>query len=369
MKQKKTEEKSTIEQEQFDEIYMERALLLAQKAYPAPNPQVGAVLVRDGKIIGEGYHTKAGESHAEINALKDAEKRKILPDGATLYVTLEPCCHLGKTSPCVDALVVEGIKRVVIGCIDQNYLVNGEGIMALLHAGISVNIGILGKKCSALYKHFFHVQKYKRSYVTLKSAITLDAKISITPEKQTVISSLESRYRSHELRKEHDAVLVGIGTVLADNPQLSCRIHCNRQPTPVILDSFLRISPEARVLQNQKTIIATTYYADKKKLSLLKKNGYRIIITNGKKVDIVALLRQLPNYGILSVLVEGGAHVNASFLEDNAVDHFCLFIAPKLFGKGVPLFKATKVFRKNGIALKNVVYRQTGTDICVEGDV
>src|SRR3989338_2699660 len=374
MKQQKTKEtasQNTVEQEHIDIFYMSRALELAQQAYPAPNPQVGAVLVRDGKIIGEGFHAAPGKEHAEIVAINEAEKKKILPDGATLYVTLEPCCHFGKTPPCVDAIVVAGVKRVVIGCVDQNPMVNGAGITALIHAGVTVNVGVLGKECSALYKNFFHTQKTKRVYVTLKSAMTLDGKIAQKQDARSTISSPESRYKSHELRRDHDGILVGIGTVLADDPQLNCRIPCRKQPVPIIVDTTLRIPLNAKVLKNAKTIIATTKRADKKRLDLLQKKGYRVIIfaKESKEVDIAGLLRELPSFGILSVLVEGGAHINTAFVEHNLVDHVCLFIAPKFFGKAVPLFAASKLFGKEGIVLKNVVYKQVGADMCVEGDL
>ena len=367
MKQTKQEKQ---EEEHLDLLYMKRAYDLAQHAYPAPNPQVGAVLVRDGKIIGEGHHTSSGQPHAELIALQDAEKKGVLPDGATLYVTLEPCCHFGKTPPCIDALVVAGVKHVVIGCIDQNPLVNGAGVTALLHAGIRVTVGILGKECSVLYRNFFHTQKYKRPYVTLKAALTLDGKIAQKSDAPTMISSPESRYKSHELRKNHDAILVGIGTILADDPQLNCRVPCTRQPIPIILDSTLRIPLDARVLHNKKTIIATTNRADPKKCAALQKKGFRILVGKqaSKDVALPALLRQLPSLGILSVLVEGGAHVNVGFIDHHLVDHLCFFISPKLFGGGVPVFATANLFAKEGLLLKNVVYQQVGTDICVEGD-
>ncbi len=373
MKQQKTKEaaqQNTAEQEHIDMFYMSRALELAQRAYPAPNPQVGAVLVRDGKIIGEGFHTAPGQEHAEIAALHEAEKKKVLPDGATLYVTLEPCCHFGKTAPCVDAIVVAGVKRVVIGCVDQNPMVNGAGVTALIHAGATVNVGVLGKECAALYKNFFHTQKTKRAYVTLKSAMTLDGKIAQKPDAASSISSPESHYKSHELRRDHDGILVGIGTVLADDPQLNCRVPCTKQPVPIVLDSTLRLPLHAKVLKNPRTIIATTKRADKKKREALQKKGYRVVVSKeGREVDIVGLLRELPSLGILSVLVEGGAHINAAFVEHNVVDHVCFFIAPKFFGKAVALFAATKLFGKEGLQLKNVVYKQIGIDICVEGDL
>jgi diaminohydroxyphosphoribosylaminopyrimidine deaminase/5-amino-6-(5-phosphoribosylamino)uracil reductase len=353
------------EQEQLDITYMKRALELAQSAYPAPNPQVSAVIVKNNKIIGEGFHKKAGESHAEIIALQDVEKKGMLADGATMYVTLEPCCHFGKTPPCIDAIIVSGIKRIVIGCVDQNPLVNGAGISGLIQAGMTVNVGICGKECSALYKNFFHVAKTKLPYITLKSAITLDGKIASAPQTKTEISSQESRNHAHELRRDHDAVLVGIGTVLADNPQLNCRIPCKKQPTPVIVDSTLKMPENAKVLKYKPIIVTTS--ADKKKHQHLEKKGARIVKLSGERVNIKHAMQKLPEYGILSVLVEGGSEVNAVFFREKLVNRVCVFIAPKLFGAGVPLFAEMK--HADHPVLKNVTYLKTGTDICVEADI
>lgn len=352
-----------------DVYYMKRALALAQQAYPAPNPQVGAVLVKNEKIIGEGFHAKAGEPHAEIMALKDAEKKGILADGATLYITLEPCCHFGKTPPCIDAIIVAGIKRVVVGCIDQNPLVNGAGVSGLVQAGITVNVSVCGKECAALYRNFFHVQKTKRPYITLKSAITLDAKIASAPKKQTAISSEQSKYNAHKLRRDNDGILVGIGTVLSDNPQLNCRIPCKKQPIPVIVDSTLKIPLDANVLTNvlkNKPIIITGKNYDRKKYAALQKKAH-IIVTSGEKVVLEQALQKLPEHGILSLLIEGGSEINALFFQKKAVDHVCFFIAPKLFGSGVPVFAPLKEAKQ--AQLSNIKYFQTGIDLYVEADV
>ncbi len=354
-----------MDEEQLDIKYMKHALELAQSAYPAPNPQVGAVIVKNNKIIAEGFHKKAGEPHAEIIALQDAEKKGILVDGATLYVTLESCCHMGKTPPCIDAIIVAGIKRVVVGSIDKNPLVNGRGISGLIQAGVTVNVGIYGKECNALYKNFFHVTKTKHPYVTLKSAITIDGKIASAPHTTTKISSAESHHRAHELRRDHDAVLVGIGTILADNPQLNCRIPCKKQPIPVILDSTLKIPENAKVLKYKPIIITTNN--DKKKHKVLEKKGARIVTLPGEKVSINQTLQKLPEHGILSVLVEGGSEVHAAFFREKRIDAICFFIAPKLFGAGVPVFAEIK--HAEHPVLKNVKYLQTGTDMCVEADI
>lgn len=356
------------------QLYMQQAITLAKSAYPAPNPQVGAVIVKNGKIIGEGFHAYPGAPHAEIVALQDAEKRGILPDSATMYVTLEPCSHFGKTPPCIDALVVAGIKRVVIGCIDQNKIINGAGAAALTQAGIAVTLGVCTAECSALYKHFFHFMKMQRPLATLKAALTLDGKIAPLSRERTAISGEESHRAAQELRREHDAVLVGIGTVLADNPQLNCRIPCRKQPISVIVDSRLRIPLTAAALQNPKVIIATTERYNRKKYLLLKQKGVQFIITKGKQngkefqVDIEELLKRLPSFGILSVLVEGGAEINASFLKRNCIDRICFFIAPKILGAGVPVFAPVEKNMKN-LSLSHIEYKQIGSDICLEADV
>lgn len=362
----------------LDAYYMQQAIALAKQAYPAPNPQVGAVIVKNNKIIGQGFHASLGAPHAEVVALQDAEKKGILPDGATMYVTLEPCSHFGKTPPCIDALIVAGIKRVVIGCIDQNEIINGAGAAALTQAGIAVTLGVCAQECAALYKHFFHYMKTQRPFITLKTAVTLDGKIAPLSQKKraerTRISGEESHHSAHELRRDHDAILVGIGTVLADNPQLNCRISCRKQPISVIVDSRLRIPLDATVLKNSKVIIATTQKYDKKKYLLLKQKGIQFIITKGKQegkelqVNIEELLKQLPSFGILSVLLEGGAEINASFLEKGFIDRVCFFIAPKILGSGIPVFASPE---KNiqELSLIHITYKQVGNDICVEADV
>ena len=370
LKQQKNQKNIPQEQELLDDLFMRRALSLAAQAYPAPNPQVGAVLVKEGKIIGEAYHVASGQPHAEILALQEAERKNILADGATLYVTLEPCSHFGKTPPCVDAIVVAGIKEGVIGCVDQHDVVHGSGVTSLVQAGVHVRIGVCGKECNALYKNFFYMMQTKRPFVTLKAAFTLNGKIASAKGKETIISSEESRMLVQHLRKDTDAILVGIGTILADDPQLNCRIPCTKQPACVIIDSTLRIPLHAKVFKNQTVIIATTSRCDKKKKEFLEKKGVLILMNSGSRVDILSLLRKLPDLGILSLLVEGGSEVNASFLAGNVVDHLCFFIAPKIFGTGVPVFDFGKTGKQiSPVTLKNVSYRQIGGDILVEADL
>ncbi|PIN79323.1 riboflavin biosynthesis protein RibD [Candidatus Woesearchaeota archaeon CG10_big_fil_rev_8_21_14_0_10_34_8] len=345
-----------------DKKYMNRALMIAKKASPAPNPQVGAVLVKNGKIIGEGYHAEYGGAHAEIAAINDAEKRGNLVDGATLYVTLEPCSHHGKTPPCIDSIMFSGIVRVVIGCVDQNKLVAGAGIETLVKAGIKVNVGVLGEQCNALYGPFFHYTKTKKPFVTLKAGMTSDGKIALEKGKQVWITGKESLKKVHELRRDNDVVLVGIGTVLADNPRLTCRVKCNKQPVKVIVDSKLKIPLNSKVLADNNVIIATTAGYNKKKFSELRKRGIKFIVTNGSKVNLKSVLMKLPSFGILSVLVEGGNEINTSLLEKKLVDRICFFVAPKKFGKGLDAFN----FK---IKLKNVVKKKLGNDTFIDARI
>jgi diaminohydroxyphosphoribosylaminopyrimidine deaminase / 5-amino-6-(5-phosphoribosylamino)uracil reductase len=349
-----------------DILFMKRALQLAHLGNPSPNPCVGAVLVKNGKIISEGYNTTYGGPHGEVIALHNAEKFGPIADGATLYVTLEPCAHFGKTPPCIDTIIFNGVTRVVIGCVDKNPLVAGSGVHALLQAGIQVNVGILGKQCEAFYSSFFHYMEKQRPLVTLKSAMTLDGKIAKRNDQQIWITGKEAKKIAHQLRALHDAILVGVGTVLADDPQLTCRLpNITKQPTRIILDSYLRIPTDAHVLIDNNVILAITEHYDTKKFAILRARGVKFIVTKGKRVSVSAVMKQLPSFGILSVLVEGGAHVNMSFLSKNLVDKVCFFIAPKLFGEGVDAISGDV----GGLDLKNVQYRQVGKDVYVEGTI
>lgn len=364
MKNARTHDDDTLAE---DRVFMQRAFVLAQQTYPAPNPQVGAVVVKAGKIIGEGYHAKMGSPHAEVDAIHDAEKKGHLVDGATIYITLEPCAHLGKTPPCIDEIIFSGIMRVVIACVDRNPLVAGAGISALVRAGVRVSVGVLGKEGEDLYRFFFHYMKTQRAFVTLKAALTLDGKIAKQAGKRTQITGKEAQQYAHELRRDHDAVLVGVDTVLADNSQLSCRIPCKKQPVRIIVDSTLRIPLDARVFADSNVIIATTKQHDTKKFDLLRKKGIRFIVTKGKQVNLCALLKALPSFGILSVLVEGGGKVHASFLQKKLVDRLCFFIAPKIFGKGLSLLAKISDFAE--IELTDVSSKQLGKDVIIEGMV
>ena len=294
----------------MDEFYMERAIELAKRGQGmvSPNPMVGAIIVKEGKIIGEGYHMCYGEAHAEVNAFNNAKEDT---KGACLYVTLEPCSHYGKTPPCVDMVIKKGISRVVIGSLDPNPLVAGRGIRKLKENGIEVKIGVLEDKCKEMNKVFMKYITSQRPYVVLKSAMTIDGKISTAIGKSKWITGKEARLEGHKLRNELKGIMVGVNTIIADNPELTCRIDKGRNPIRIVVDSKLRIPLDAKVVNDQfknKTIIATTEMAHKGKLKLLKDRG----------IDVI--------------LLEGGAELNYSALAEGIVDEVNIFIAPKIIG-------------------------------------
>ncbi|MGB9782330.1 MAG: bifunctional diaminohydroxyphosphoribosylaminopyrimidine deaminase/5-amino-6-(5-phosphoribosylamino)uracil reductase RibD [Moorellaceae bacterium] len=320
----------------IDEFFMRRALELARLGLgrTSPNPAVGAVVVRDGKVVGEGYHRKAGTPHAEIHALGEAGEQS---REATLYVTLEPCCHYGKTPPCTEAIIAAGIKRVVAAMLDPNPKVSGGGVRRLQEAGLEVKVGVMEKEARRLNEAFIKFITTGVPWVTLKMAITLDGKIATRTGASRWISGEASRLKAHELRDTHDAVLVGIGTVLADDPELTTRIPGGRDAVRVILDSRLRLPEKARVVKvssSAPTLVATTEEAPRERREKLARAGVEVMVlpASGGKVSWPALLQALAQRQITSVLVEGGAEVNASALAEGVVDRVVAFIAPKIFG-------------------------------------
>ncbi|MFC2067386.1 bifunctional diaminohydroxyphosphoribosylaminopyrimidine deaminase/5-amino-6-(5-phosphoribosylamino)uracil reductase RibD [Chloroflexota bacterium] len=354
---------------------MKQALRLARRGLgkTSPNPMVGAVIIKDNRIIGKGYHHHFGGKHAEINAIQNAGEGV---EGATLYVTLEPCCHYGKTPPCVDALIQSKIGKVIIGTIDANPPVNGKGVEVLKQHGIETRVGVLEGECRSLNEAYFKHITAGIPLVTLKFAQTLDGRIAAASGKSQWISSAESRRVAHKLRAVSDAVMVGIGTVLADDPQLTVRMVRGKNPARVILDSRLRIPLDAKVLQGQDeaaTIIATTSRADGEKLSRLREMGIEVLATeedDAGRVDIGKLLRTLGERGISSVLVEGGAGVITSFLRLNLVDKLVIFVAPKIMGKGIEAvgeLNITDVSQALKLSFSKV--RRVGEDLVIEARV
>ncbi len=323
-----------------DEYYMNLALQLAAKGRGkvSPNPMVGAVIVKKGKIIGRGYHRRYGESHAEVNAITNATADIA---GSTLYVTLEPCCHEGKTPPCVEIIAKKNIARVVIGTIDSNPLISCQGINYLQNLGIEVKTGVLENECRNLNEVFFHFMETGLPFVTIKYAQTLDGRIATVKGQSQWISSEASMKYAHKLRAEHDAVLVGAGTVKKDNPELTVRLVRGRNPLRIIVDSQLQIGNQAKVLKNivkAKTIIATIKNSDDRKYEIIAATGAQIITVAADKegkVDLKKLLKKLAAREISSVLIEGGAQIITSVLRDNLADRLVTVIAPKILGKGI----------------------------------
>jgi diaminohydroxyphosphoribosylaminopyrimidine deaminase/5-amino-6-(5-phosphoribosylamino)uracil reductase len=349
------------------------ALRLARKAEgrTSPNPVVGAVLVRDGKIVGAGYHQFAGGDHAEIAALKRAGRKA---RGATLYITLEPCSHYGRTPPCTHALIDAGIKEVVAGTRDPNPLVAGRGVRQLRRAGINVRVGLLEAECRALIEPFSKYITRRLPFVTLKLAATLDGKIATVSGDARWISNVESRQWVHRLRNQVDAVLVGVETVRADDPQLTCRIPGGRNPWRVVLDSRLRIPISARVLRQRgpgKTIVAATGGVSAAKASAIEALGAQVwrLPMRHHRVSWLPLLKKLASSGIVSVMIEGGASIAASALKEKIVDKIVFFYAPKILGgDGRVMVDALGIRRmRQSIPVKELQVRKSGGDLIVSG--
>ncbi len=337
----------------------------------SPNPMVGAILVKKGKVVGEGHHAKAGEAHAEIVALQRAKKDA---REATLYINLEPCTHYGKTPPCAPRVIEAGVKRVVIGMEDPNPLVRGKGIKSLKKAGLDVGVGILERDCWRLNEAFCKYVLGKVPFVILKAAATLDGKIATRDGDSKWISGEASRRFVHKLRDQVDGVLVGIETVLKDDPLLTARIKGGRDPYRIVLDSRLKISEEAKVFGDfpQRVIIAATESAPKDKIESLEKRGVRILSVNSKegRVDLKSCLSKLGEMGIMTLLVEGGSEVNGSFLDEGLIDKLLLFFSPRLIGG----HQAPGIFRGKGVSslreavpLKEMKLKRIGEDILIEG--
>lgn len=360
------------------EKYMERVLQLAKKGegFVNPNPMVGCVIVKNKEIIAEGYHEKYGGFHAERNALLYANNNNIDVEGSTLYVNLEPCCHYGKTPPCTEIIIKNKIKKVVIGSYDSNPLVAGKGVKKLKNAGIQVETGILDKENKQLNYIFFNYIKTKKPYVNIKYAMTLDGKIATKTFDSKWISNEYSRKDVHLLRHKYSSIMVGINTVLKDNPLLTCRIEGLKNPTRVICDTNLRIPLDCNIVNTSKEIL--TYIAtcskDKNKIYDLEKKGCVVlpVVLKHNKVDLDKLVSKLGKLGIDSVLIEGGATLNYSALESNIVNKVTVYIGPKILGgkdaltpvEGIGIEKVKEAFNFKLININN--YNQ---DIYLEYEV
>jgi len=358
----------------MDERFMRRALELAKRGegWTNPNPLVGAVIVKDGRIVGEGYHERFGGPHAEAVALEAAGEEA---EGSDLYVNLEPCVHWGKTPPCVERIISAKVKRVIVATRDPNPLVNGKGIARLQEAGIEVALGILEEEAERLNEPFFKFITTGRPLVVLKLALSLDGKIATRSGDSKWISNERSRELVHRLRNRYMAVLVGINTVLKDDPRLTARLEGLRTKDPlrVILDSRGRLPLEARVLNldsEAPTVVATTELMPKKKEEALLSRGAIVwrFAAQDDKVDLDELWKRLGEEGIDSLLVEGGATVATSFIEAGLVDKLIFFIAPKIIGGAGITIGGEGVARiAEARQLRDISVRMLDGDVVYEG--
>lgn len=356
------------------EEFMLEALELAQKGmgFTSPNPMVGAVIVRNGEIIGSGYHKKYGDLHAERSAFAYCNENGIDCTGADMYVTLEPCCHHGKQPPCTDAIIAHGIKRVFVGSSDPNPIVAGKGTQILREHGIDVTEGILKDECDALNEIFFHYITTGLPFVTLKYAMTLDGKIACYTGQSKWITGEAAREQVQIERLRHSAIMIGVGTVLADNPMLTCRLENSRNPIRIICDSALRTPYECNIVRTAKevpTIIATVS-DDEASAEKFREAGCRVIKTSPSedRVDLKELMKILGSEKIDSILLEGGGELNWSALSNGIVSKIQAYIAPKIFGgngkspvggEGVPFPSAAIMLEKGNIV-------RIGDDILIE---
>lgn len=359
------------------EKFMRLALRLAQKAKGRtnPNPLVGAVVVKNGRILGRGYHKAAGLAHAEVVALDKAGKAA---RGGSLYVSLEPCRHFGRTAPCVDKILACGIKEVIFAMDDPNPLNNGRGSQFLRRHGIRVLSGILEEEARRINRVFIKYITKQLPFVTVKVAQSVDGKIATSSGDSRWITSQSSRRLGHKLRSQADAVLVGVNTVLKDNPLLNCR-HCGRlrkkQPKKIIVDSRLRLLPDLKIFSPRSpapVIIATTRFAPQKKISYFEKKA-RVIVAKDKekRVDLRDLFRELARQGIAHILIEGGGELIASALKMRLVDRMVVFVSPKIIGGS----EAPTAVEGEGIErirqaarLKDMKFKRAGPELIIEGE-
>ena len=366
-------------QQEQDLIYMRRALELAARGIgrTSPNPLVGAVIVKDGKIIGEGYHLKAGTPHAEIHALNAAGEAA---RGGTLYVTLEPCSHYGRTPPCCQAVIKAGIARVVVAMVDPNPEVSGRGLKQLAEVGIQVINGVLEDEARQLNEVFTKYITTRLPFVVMKSAVTWDGKTATRTGHSFWVTGPQAREEVHRMRDRYDAIMVGIGTVLADNPQLTTRLppgEKGNDPVRIVVDSTLRLPLEARVINPSSKaplLVVTTPRASEERRRALRERGVEIMVidTHLDYVDLPVMLQELAKREITGILLEGGATLNASALEAGLVDKVVTFIAPKIVGGkeapgmigGLGQERMDQAWR-----LKRISINQLGEDLMLTGYV
>lgn len=359
-----------------DRVYMARALALSKQGcgWVSPNPMVGAVLVKNGRIIGEGYHARCGEAHAERQALAACTES---PLNATLFVTLEPCCHHGRTPPCTEAILEAGISRVVVGASDPNPQVSGRGVQILREQGVEVTLGILQEECEQLNAVFFHFIRSKTPFVVMKYAMTMDGKIATASGASRWITSETARQRVHEDRHRYRGIMVGVGTVLTDDPLLTCRISSSRSPVRIICDTQLRTPLQAQVVKGSKEIptILATCCQEETKLAPYRKLGCQMLtlpLADDGHLDLRSLMQRLGALEIDSILLEGGATLNWAALHSGIVQRVQTYLAPKLFGgEGAksPIGGAGVWTPDDALQLSKPRIRSLGEDILLESEV
>lgn len=358
-----------------DRDYMALALELAKRGvgWASPNPMVGAVIVKEGRIIGQGWHEKCGQPHAERNALAACTES---PQGSTIYVTLEPCCHYGRQPPCTQAILDAGIRRVVVGSGDPNPLVAGKGLALLRQAGVEITEHVLEDECVKLNEVFFHYIRTKRPYVVMKYAMTLDGKIAAYTGDSKWVTGAEARAHVQQLRHRYTGIMVGVGTVLADDPLLTCRIPGGRNPTRIICDTQLRTPLTAQVVTTAKdspTLLATCC-TDPKKRAAYEAAGCQVLTGPERDghVDLNWLMDELGRREIDSILLEGGGTLNWAALEQGIVQKVLTYIAPKLAGgkeAKTPVEGTGISLMSQAIRLTHSTVTQIGEDFLIESEV
>lgn len=358
-----------------DEAFIRKTLKLAVKGRGrvSPNPLVGAIITKNNRLLGQGFHPYFGGEHAEIVALNSATEEVT---GGTLYINLEPCSHYGKQPPCVDRIVESGIKKVVIGTRDPNPSVNGKGIEFLRNHNVEVEVGVLEEECKQLNEAFFKHITTGLPFTTLKIAQTLDGKIAASDGSSKWITSDKARTLAHRMRSENDAILVGIGTVLSDNPSLNVRLTKGVNPRRIVLDSRLRIPLNASLLCDslvEKTIVVTTPSAPQEKLSEIKKRGaqvWTVPADNKNQVHLKKLLNKIGQEKIASLLVEGGSLIFSAFLKEKLVDRLSIFLSPKILGGGLDAISDLGINNlQHALRLADVRIQQIEEEVLISGRV
>jgi len=353
---------------QQDEFFMKRALVLAKKGFGkvAPNPMVGAVLVKNGKILAEGFHEYFGGPHAEVNLLNKMNKSQI--QGARLYLTLEPCCFLGKTPPCTIFLISKGVKDLVVAMRDPNPKVNGKGVKMLKNNGVKIRMGVLETEARKLNQQFIKNIKTKLPFVSIKLGITLDGKIGPVSGKPMMITNQQSREQVHIMRSKVDAILTTSRTILNDHPHLGVRLIKGKDPLRVVIDSQLRTSIDEKVYRDTNVMVATTLRSPLKKRFAFQKKGIKLLLYKTSKVPLKKLLQDLYKLGVYSVMVEAGSHLVTGLLNESLADELVLFVAPKVFSQGISWLQDYGLNKlKKGFSLKEVRLKRYDDDVMISG--